>query len=488
MLLKYVNLWIKDGRLTHEVRKFRRAEPRTEDRRPPCPPGGLGGRVTRRPRTENRTKDQAMTYNQTIEFLYSQLPAYHRIGKAAYKDNLENSIALDDYFGHPHMKYKTIHIAGTNGKGSVSHMIASILQEAGLKTGLYTSPHLKDFRERIRVNGKMIPKHKVIKFVKTHQGIIEKINPSFFEMTAAMAFDHFAGEEVDVAVIETGLGGRLDSTNIILPVLSVITNIGHDHMDLLGDTIAKVAAEKAGIIKQGVPVVIGETVPDTEEVFLLKAEAKGSPAYFADINFNCILSDPDTSFMRRKYTVNDLTDGNVFSGYTPLTGDYQQPNLRTVHQAFKLLMKDFRLTEGNLGDGIRKVIKNTGLQGRWQVIGKDPLTICDTGHNKEGLDNVIRQLLKIPSTGLHFVIGFVSDKDISTILPMFPENARYYFTRAKVQRALDEKELKKKAGEYGLKGESYDDVRTALSAARANALPSDLVFAGGSTFVVAEIV
>lgn len=429
-----------------------------------------------------------MDYNQTTEFLYSQLPAYHRIGKAAYKNNLENSIALDDYFGCPHKNYKTIHVAGTNGKGSVSHMIASILQEAGLKTGLYTSPHLKDFRERIRVNGKMIPKQKVIRFVKEHLGIIEKIKPSFFEMTAAMAFDYFSGEKVDVAVIETGLGGRLDSTNIINPVLSVITNIGHDHMDLLGNTIAKVAAEKAGIIKRGVPVVIGETKHDTQEVFLQEAEVKGSPVYFADMNFSCILSDHGISFMRRKYTVNDLTDGSVSTGYIPLAGDYQQENLRTVHQAFKVLRKDLMLTGDNLRDGISNVIRNTGLRGRWQVIGKNPLTICDTGHNKEGLESVIRQLLKIRCTGIHFVIGFVSDKDISAILPMFPVNARYYFTRAKVQRALNEKELKKKAFEYGLKGESYDDVRTALDAARANALPSDIVFAGGSTFVVAEIV
>ena len=438
--------------------------------------------------TRSKKQDAEMTYKQTLEFLYSQLPAYHRIGKAAYKNNLENSVALDKYFGCPHMKYKTIHIAGTNGKGSVSHMIASILQEAGMKTGLYTSPHLKDFRERIRVNGKMIPKQEVTQFVKRHAGIIEKIKPSFFEMTAAMAFDHFASEKADIALIETGLGGRLDSTNIINPVLSVITNIGHDHMDLLGDTIAKVAAEKAGIIKQGVPVVIGETKPDTEEVFLAEAEEKGSPVYFADVNFACVLFDPDISFMRRKYTVNDLTDGSVLSGYTPLTGDYQQENLRTVHQAIKLLMKDLMISEDNLRDGIRNVIKNTGLRGRWQVLGKDPLTICDTGHNKEGLDTVIRQLLKIPSTGLHIVIGFVSDKDINSILPMFPENARYYFTRAKVQRALDEKELKAKAEEYGLKGESYDDVKTALAEARANALISDLVFVGGSTFVVAEIV
>jgi len=429
-----------------------------------------------------------MTYLQTIEFLYSQLPAYHRIGKAAYKNNLGNTIALDDYSGHPHRKFKTIHIAGTNGKGSVSHMIASVLQEAGWKTGLYTSPHLKDFRERIRVNGRMIPKKEVTAFVEKYKGIIGKISPSFFEMTVAMAFDHFANEKVDVAVVEVGLGGRLDSTNIINPVLCIITNIGHDHMDLLGNTFGKVAAEKAGIIKAGVPVVIGETQPETEEVFLAKADETGSPVYFADANFDCILSDPELSSGHRKYTVNNLTDNYLYTGFTHLGGDYQQCNLQTVHQACKLLQKEFMISKRNLKDGIRKVVTNTGLKGRWQVIGKDPLTICDTGHNKEGLAYVLRQLGKVPSTGLHIVLGFVSDKDIGAILPMFPEKARYYFTRAKVQRAMDEKVLKSKAAGFGLKGESYNDVNEALEAARANASPSDLVFVGGSTFVVAEII
>ncbi len=420
--------------------------------------------------------------------MYSQLPAYHRIGKAAYKNNLDNTIELDNYFGHPHKQFKTIHIAGTNGKGSVSHMIASILQEAGWKTGLYTSPHLKDFRERIRVNGKMIPKGAVTVFVKEHNGIIEKLKPSFFEMTVAMAFDHFAHEKVDVAVIEVGLGGRLDSTNIIDPVVSVITNIGHDHMDLLGNTIRKVAAEKAGIIKPEVPVIVGETHPDTEVVFLSKAAETGSPIYFADKNFKCNLFDPELLSEQRKYTVNDLTESGLFSGSTPLGGDYQQFNLQTVYQTIKLIRDDFNISDRNLKNGIRKVIKNTGLKGRWQVIGRKPLTICDTGHNKEGLEYVLQQLLKIPATGLHMVIGFVSDKDLDSILPMFPLNARYYFTRAKVERALDEKILQSRAAEYGLTGESYNDVNTALGAARANASASDLVFVGGSTFVVAEAI
>jgi dihydrofolate synthase / folylpolyglutamate synthase len=446
--------------------------------------------INRLPATGDRQKKQevTMTYIQTIEFLYSQLPAYHRVGKAAYKNNLDNTLALDDYFGHPHRKFKTIHIAGTNGKGSVSHMIASVLQEAGWKTGLYTSPHLKDFRERIRVNGRMIPKREVTAFVDKHRSIIGKISPSFFEMTVTLAFDHFANEKVDVAVVEVGLGGRLDSTNIINPVLSVITNIGHDHMDLLGNTIQKVAAEKAGIIKPEVPVIVGETQPETEEVFLAKAAETGSSIYFADKSYKCSLFDPELNSEQRKYTVNNLTESRLSSGSTPLGGDYQQFNLQTVYQATRLLKDDFKISDRNLEDGIRKVVKNTGLQGRWQVIGREPLIICDTGHNKEGLEYVLQQLSKIPATGLHMVIGFVSDKDLTSILPMFPLNARYYFTRAKVQRALDERILQSRAAEYGLKGDCYNDVNEALSAARSKALSSDLIFAGGSTFIVAEII
>ena len=282
-----------------------------------------------------------MTYNQTIEFLYSCLPAYHQIGKAAYKNNLDNTFALDNYFIHPHRNFKTIHVAGTNGKGSVSHMVASVLQEAGWKTGLYTSPHLKDFRERIRVNGRMIPKSEVIAFVRNHHGIIDSVKPSFFEMTVAMAFDHFSREKVDVAVIEVGLGGRLDSTNIINPVLSVITNIGHDHMDLLGNSIEKVAVEKAGIIKLKVPVVIGETQPETGEVFISKASETGSKIFFADTSFRCTLLEWETPYRDRKYTVNDLTENRLIYGSTPLGGDYQQRNIQTVFQVFNVLGKDF---------------------------------------------------------------------------------------------------------------------------------------------------
>jgi dihydrofolate synthase / folylpolyglutamate synthase len=429
-----------------------------------------------------------MTYNQTIEFLYSRLPAYHRIGKAAYKNNLDNTIALDTYFGHPHRKFRTIHIAGTNGKGSVSHMIASVLQEAGYNTGLYTSPHLKDFRERMKVNGQMIPKREVSEFVKLHNGIIDIVQPSFFEMTVAMAFDYFARRKVDVAVIEAGLGGRLDSTNIINPAISVITNIGHDHMDLLGNTLAKVAEEKAGIIKKEVPVIIGETQNETAKVFISVAKRKGSQIFFAGRNFSCSMNDQVTSAGEREYSVKDLTDNQITRGLIPLGGDYQEKNLITVFQVIKMLEPDFKITQRALINGIKKVVINTGLQGRWQILGRDPLTICDTGHNKEGLEYVMNQINKIPATSLHMVIGFVSDKDISSILPLFPINANYYFTRAKVLRALNEKVLQLKASEYGLKGESFSNVRKALKRARSKALSTDLIFVGGSTFIVAEVI
>lgn len=429
-----------------------------------------------------------MTYAKTLEFLFSCLPAYHRIGRAAYRNNLDNTIALDEYFGSPHRNYKTIHIAGTNGKGSVSHMLSSVLQEAGWKTGLYTSPHLKDFRERIRVNGRMIPKHEVTEFVRTHRKIIDQMKPSFFELTVAMAFDYFKKAGADVAVIETGLGGRLDSTNIISPVLSVITNIGHDHMDLLGDTIDKVAAEKAGIIKPGIPVVIGETQAETEKLFCEKAASAGSEVWFADRNFLCTLEAMKAETSMRKFTVNYLTEDRIFKGSTPLGGDYQKKNIQTLYQAATVLKDRFRVSEQNIGDGIRKVLRNTGLQGRWQIIGRNPLVICDTGHNKEGLEYVMNQLRGVPATDLHMVIGFVSDKDTASILPMFPREAKYYFTRASVLRAMDENVLRLKASESGLTGNSYHTVSEALNAARSNASATDVIFVGGSTFVVAEAI
>ena len=427
-----------------------------------------------------------MNYSQTLEFLYSQLPAYHRIGKAAYKNDLYNSLAFDDYLGRPHSRYRTIHVAGTNGKGSVSHMIASVLMEAGFKTGLYTSPHLKDFRERIKVNGKMIPKRAVTGFVERHSAFIRSLEPSFFEMTVAMAFDYFADAGIDMAVIEAGLGGRLDSTNIINPVLTVITNIGHDHMDLLGDTLEKVAGEKAGIIKQGVPVVVGETMEETKDVFIRKAEEKDSKIFFADQNYSCVLGDPGYQTGRRIYNVRDKISGRSIKGETGLVGDYQVKNIQTVFQAFRVLKEVITNDDKIIQQGILKVVTNTGLLGRWQIIARKPLIICDTGHNKEGLEYVVNQLAKIKNNRLHIVLGFVSDKDLSAILPLFPGKATYYFTKASVPRALDEKILMAEAAHWNLKGTSFPDVPTAVKAARANASDSDLIFIGGSTFVVAD--
>lgn len=427
-----------------------------------------------------------MNYNRTIEFLYSQLPAYHRIGKAAYKNDLQNTLELDEHLGHPHSAYRTIHIAGTNGKGSVSHMIASVLMEAGYKTGLYTSPHLKDFRERIRVNGKMIPKSAVIEFIRKNSSFLSSLKPSFFEMTVGMAFDYFARTGVDIAVIEVGLGGRLDSTNIIEPVLSIITNIGHDHFDLLGDTLEKVAGEKAGIIKSGVPVVISESRKETKKVFSDKASETGSEIFFADRNYSCVLNDFDYIKEKRNYRIWENSSGKSFSGEVRPGGDYQEKNLQAVYQAFKVIKGSVPHTDKNLIDGIRKVAANTKLAGRWQIIGRKPLIVCDTGHNKEGLEYVMNQVKKVPKGRLHLVLGFVIDKDLSLVLPLFPSDGVYYFTKASVPRALDEKILMAEAAVWNLKGASYPDVKSAVISARANASEDDMIFIGGSTFIVAD--
>jgi dihydrofolate synthase/folylpolyglutamate synthase len=427
-----------------------------------------------------------MDYNQTVEFLFSQLPAYHRIGKAAYKNNLDNTHALDDHFNHPHLKFRSLHIAGTNGKGSVSHMLAATLQEAGYSTGLYTSPHLVDFRERIKINGNLIPEKAVIEFVEKNRSVIESVKPSFFEMTVAMAFDFFATEKVDVAVIETGLGGRLDSTNIITPVLSVITNIGHDHMDLLGDTFEKIASEKAGIIKPGIPVVIGETQEDTAPVFRSKAQEMNCEIKFADQNYRCQLLNGNAGKGEWDFVIKTMRNEAALTGVTVLGGDYQKKNLVTVYQSASMISDEFEISENNIRDGIRKVIINTGLSGRWQILGHSPLLICDTGHNREGLEYVVGQLAGIPRRKLHIVLGFVSDKDLSLVLPLFPQDAEYYFTKASVTRALDEKKLKKEAEKYNLEGRDYPDVKTAINAARKNASDKDVIFIGGSTFIVAD--
>jgi dihydrofolate synthase/folylpolyglutamate synthase len=334
----------------------------------------------------------------------------------------------------------------------------------------------------------MIPESNVIKFVTEHKDIISNVNPSFFEMTVAMAFNYFADCFVDVAVIEVGLGGRLDSTNIINPVLSVITNIGHDHMDILGNTLEKIAFEKAGIIKDKIPVVISETQPETESVFIKKAQDQNAPIYFADKIFLCELTDNENSNNTSDFLITEKSSGNKFGGNTPLTGNYQAKNLNAVFAAFMLLKEIFNISELNISEGIRKVISNTGLLGRWQILSKSPLTICDTGHNKEGLEYVIHQLATIPKSGLHIVIGFVNDKDLGTVLPLFPKDASYYFTKASIPRALNETILKTEAEKYGLTGESFPNVTGALEAARKNAEPTDLIFIGGSTFVVAEVI
>jgi dihydrofolate synthase / folylpolyglutamate synthase len=429
-----------------------------------------------------------MTYQQTLDFLYAQLPAYHRIGKAAYKNDLHNSIALDNYFDHPHLKYRTIHVAGTNGKGSVSHMIASVLQEAGFRTGLYTSPHLKDFRERIKVNGEMIAEKKVIAFVEDHQDIINSLKPSFFELSVAMAFDHFAKSSVDIAVIEVGLGGRLDSTNIINPVLSVITNIGHDHMDLLGDTIEKIALEKAGIIKINIPVIISKSQPETRPVFIMSAAESNSAISFADEKYLCHLEESTKPTGARKYLLKDTLTNQILEGETVLGGDYQAENIQAVFKVFETLRRTIRYSEKNIIDGIRNVVVNTGLKGRWHILRSEPLTICDTGHNKEGLEYVMNQITRIPKTKLHIILGFVNDKDLNTVLPLFPTDAIYYFTRASISRALNEEILRTEASKNGLTGESFTDVKSALAMAEKNAVASDLIFIGGSTFIVAEVI
>jgi len=427
-----------------------------------------------------------MNYKETVEFLFSQLPAYHRIGKAAYKNDLSNSTAFDNYLGNPHKKYKTIHIAGTNGKGSVSHMIASVLMKAGYRTGLFTSPHIKDFRERIRVNGRMISRQAVTRFVDRHSEFINSLKPSFFEMSAAMAFEYFAEDGIDVAVIEVGLGGRLDSTNVIIPVLSVITNIGHDHMDLLGDSLEKVAAEKAGIIKYKVPVVISETQEETKHVFLSKAAETNSKIFFADRNFSCTLEDMNYETGKRFYSVYDKLSEKRFTGETNLGGNYQAKNLQAVFQTFRILKGIFSITVRDISKGISDVVVSTHFTGRWHIAGKKPLIILDSAHNKEGIEYVISQIMKIPSTKIHFVLGFVSDKDISSILPLFPAEANYYFTKASVPRALDEKILMEKASISGLQGKSYPDVKSAVRAAKSNASDTDVIFIGGSTFIVAD--
>ena len=427
-----------------------------------------------------------MNYQETLDWLFSQLPMYQRIGQAAYKANLDNTLELDSYFKNPHTYFKTIHVAGTNGKGSVSHMLASVLQASGYKVGLYTSPHLKDFRERIKINGQMIPEIDVIDFVTKHKKKFELVQPSFFEMTVALAFDYFRKNSIDIAVVEVGMGGRLDSTNIINPDLSVITNIGFDHTVFLGDTLYKIAGEKAGIIKAGVPVVIGETQPETEPVFRKVASEKKSRIEFADSNFEV---DYSMLTFDNKQLFNVFR--NSFLTYPELTidlmGAYQRKNIVTVLQSIEILKEiDYNLRTENIYNGLENVVKNTGLLGRWQILSNHPLTICDTGHNFEGISYVIEQIRNTPHKNLHFVFGVVEDKNIDKILEILPKDATYYFTQASIPRALNHEILKQKAQKANLNGNSFPTVQLAIENAKKNAEFNDLIFIGGSTFVVAD--
>ena len=414
--------------------------------------------------------------------MFAQLPMYQREGKAAYKANLDNTLKLDEHFGSPHKQFKTIHVGGTNGKGSVSHMLASILQEAGYKTGLYTSPHLKDFRERIKINGEMITEQYVINFVEENKSLFAGIKPSFFEMTVAMAFQYFADQQVDIAVIEVGLGGRLDSTNIITPLASVITNISFDHMALLGDTLEKIAHEKAGIIKPGVPAIIGTKDPASDFVFIEKAKECETTLEFASENWQVTRDNENAYRLENK-------NGIVFVPVqADLKGLYQRKNIPAVLETVLSLRNNgLHISDQNIYNGIANTIRNTGLLGRWQELSQTPYTVCDTGHNVGGISYIVEQLKHQKYDRLHIVMGMVNDKDISGVLSMMPKDAIYYFTRADVKRALPENELQALAQQVGLQGQSYPNVKAAVEAAKQHSSEKDFIFVGGSSFIVADL-
>lgn len=429
-------------------------------------------------------------YEESLEFLYSQLPMFSRVGAAAYKPGLDRTIALDNLFGNPHRKFRSIHIAGTNGKGSTSHMLASVLQAHGYKTALYTSPHLIDFRERIRINGKMIPKEKVIDFTKRWHESDSDINPSFFELTMTMAFDWFASENVDIAVIEVGMGGRLDSTNIITPIASAITNISFDHTQFLGDTLAKIAGEKAGIMKPGVTTIIGEATEETETVFRNHAVATGATLKEA---YNTLLLSTFTPDDEWGWHCSSPLTGDF---HLPLAGEYQKKNINTLLNILNILPDvGIKLNKEKTREGIEKVIENTELMGRWMRMSSSPLTICDTGHNEAGLRYNLHQLNEImqkrhkttPDAKLFMIIGFVSDKDVDHILPLFPKDAVYYITQAAIPRAMPVDILADKCEANGITiAGKFESVKEAAAAATNCAAPSDVIYIGGSTFVVAD--
>lgn len=422
-----------------------------------------------------------MNYQQTVEYLFNATPVFEKVGASAYKEGLFNSEELDRHFHHPHRHFKTIHIAGTNGKGSCSHTIASILQADGYKVGLYTSPHLVDFRERIRVNGEPISEDYVVRFVDEERSFFAPLHPSFFELTTAMTFKYFADMEVDIAVIEVGLGGRLDCTNIITPILSVITNISFDHTQFLGNTLAKIAGEKAGIIKPNVPVVIGENHPETRPVFTQKAEQLSSPITFAE----------DTPEVTKAQTESDGTMSFLSSHYGHihygLGGYYQEKNSNTVLHAVACLLQDGIIRHADsIPQGFADVCPNTHIMGRWQICQRSPLVICDTGHNVGGWQYLSRQIAGVPCRQLRMVFGMVDDKDIQTVMTLLPKNATYYFTKATTHRAIPEDKVKECGAEHGLKGKTYGSVTEAYRAAMDDAQPDDFVFVGGSSYIVAD--
>lgn len=419
-----------------------------------------------------------MTYKETVQYLFNSTPVFEHVGASAYKEGLFNTLALDNHFGHPHHQFKTIHIAGTNGKGSCSHTLAAILQSEGLKVGLYTSPHLVDFRERIRVNGEMISEKDVIEFVERERSFFEPLHPSFFELTTAMAFKYFAEQKVDIAVIEVGLGGRLDCTNIITPILSIITNISFDHTELLGNTLAKIAGEKAGIIKPNIPVIIGETTKETKTVFLKKAEEMDAPIFFAEEEKEVLSSSPDIKggidYETRSYK----------KIHGELGGLYQEKNTNTILCALTHL-KDENIE--SIKQGFSKVCELTGLTGRWQCLKKWPTVICDTGHNVGGWQYLSQQIKAQKCKNLRIVFGMVDDKDLDTVMKMLPDNAIYYWTQASSKRAFPVEKVAEKGQKYGLKGEKYSTVENAYHAALNEADKEDFIFIGGSSYIVADL-
>jgi dihydrofolate synthase/folylpolyglutamate synthase len=426
-----------------------------------------------------------MTYQQTLDYLFARLPMYQRVGAVAYKADLDNTIKIAEILGKPHLKLKSIHVAGTNGKGSSSHMLAAILQQCGYKTGLYTSPHLIDFRERIKINGKMIPKGYVIDFVQKYKEAFEQIKPSFFEWSVGLALDYFVSEEVDVAIIEVGLGGRLDSTNIITPKTSLITNISFDHMNLLGDTLEKISWEKAGIIKPRVPVVISQYQSETAPVFNAMAKELKSPIEFADKNYKIVKHALSKGLMQVE--VLNKKDEAIHHYELDLTGIYQLKNLLGVLNVLEFIEKaGFLIEPEHVKAALKDVTKITGLKGRWQKLGEKPMMIADTGHNEDGIKQIIENLKDIEYTDLHFIFGAVNDKDVSKILALLPKEATYYFVKADIPRALDENELLSQAQKFKLKGKAYPTVEAGLKAAKKAAKKTDLVFIGGSTFVVGD--